>query len=155
MFDLNEGFVSTGHVIVRFLAKNVIRCLMLDIVSITAGKKMHSSRQCLILVTQEALCVRPAHTHGSLGSHGVRSALPSWKVTGYQGPFGVEGTSKLSVEYFLCPNSVGARTVGVQKRATFLGSHLEMGDRWTPLYSGELCIISPWLAGEAWPWELC
>lgn len=39
VFDLNKEFVSTGHVIVQFLEKNVIRCLILDIVSITEGKK--------------------------------------------------------------------------------------------------------------------
>lgn len=38
VFDLNKGFVSAGHVIVRFLGENVIRCLILDIISITAGE---------------------------------------------------------------------------------------------------------------------
>lgn len=38
VFDLNKGFVSAGHAIVRFLGENVIRCLILDIISITTGK---------------------------------------------------------------------------------------------------------------------
>lgn len=62
VFDLNKEFVSTGHVIVQFLGKNVIRCLIRDIVSITEEKKMHTSHSASFLLPSR-LCLRPAHTH--------------------------------------------------------------------------------------------
>lgn len=62
VFDLNKAFVSTGHVIVQFLGRNVIRCLILDIVSITEGKKCMPPTSASFLLPRR-LPVRPAHTH--------------------------------------------------------------------------------------------